>query len=98
MSNPMRRGRLQYIRSYWAKRPLEEGAAFMALKHVPELIAEIERLWVEFGHDDPPLAPPDHIRRGSQWGTIQNLCEELRDLINQLEKDDDGHATDEGGS
>lgn len=64
----MRKGRLAYIKSYWVRareRPLEMGAAEMARNHIPELIAEIERLWALHPHDDPALDRPDLVCRRS---------------------------------
>lgn len=60
----MRHGRLAWIKSYWARQPeVGTASAGMAHKHVAELIAEVERLWILHPHDDPPLGRPDHVCR-----------------------------------
>lgn len=60
----MRRGRLAYIRSYWARQAdCGEVLTEMGKKHIAELIAEVERLWNLYPHEDPPLDRPDHVRK-----------------------------------
>lgn len=67
MNEPLRRGRLSYIRSYWSRPPnpnlTAAMVAEMAQRHISELVGEVERLWELHGCDEEPLEQADIVCR-----------------------------------